>query len=244
MGCGASVDKRIWGSRKRGKLPAPAPAPQAQPFPRDNIVTPPTGQRGESHGLITHPVNARQNLRIETAHAPAASRREAGLAVTPVGKQADEFRFFCPVCMMFYRSILELECCKQSVCSFCLSEYVQKRTASALASDHRKPVLPAGVACPQCATVNKTRSQLLKTLEAGDVPERAYVTSPKTSQQLEELTSRREQPASPLKRLLRRVLWRARQPAARAHPAAEVSVEWRRGGGEQHFIMHLLAGRP
>ena len=35
------------------------------------------------------------------------------MAVTPVGKQAEEFKFFCPLCMMFYRTMREMPCCQQ-----------------------------------------------------------------------------------------------------------------------------------
>ena len=41
-------------------------------------------------------------------------RHEHGLAVTPVGKQADEYKYFCPVCMMFFRTMHETRCCTQS----------------------------------------------------------------------------------------------------------------------------------
>ena len=104
MGCGASVDK---GSRPRfGKRGKKGSAPLApQPYQADDIVvTPPGTTRDDAEGEPP----ARQNLRIETTPVPAVNRRDFGLAVTPVGKQAEEFRFFCPVCMMFYRSILEV----------------------------------------------------------------------------------------------------------------------------------------
>lgn len=35
------------------------------------------------------------------------------MAATPVGKQAEEFKFFCPLCMMFYRTMREMPCCQQ-----------------------------------------------------------------------------------------------------------------------------------
>lgn len=101
----------------------------------------------------------------------------------------------------------QLECCKQSICSFCLADYVLKRSPSVgdetaslkpVLQASLKPILPAGVACPQCTTVNKTRSQSLRRLEAGDETERMYVTSPKTSQHLAAL-QRRDAPSSPLK---------------------------------------------
>jgi len=208
MGCGASVDRAGREPRsKRGKriaepqAPVPQPhQPEAEHAAADGIVTP-TGSTREPpeiapEGLQRPP--GRQALRIETTPV-ATSRRDVGLAVTPVGKQAEEFKFFCPVCMMFFRSILEIDCCKQSICSFCLTEHVSKRmqlggVAAPPATDgvYRKPMLPAGIPCPQCAQVQKGRAQTLRTVEGLDEVRVPYVTSPSTSQHLEEISSRRE----------------------------------------------------
>ena len=208
MGCGASVDKRAKEGRssKRGKrliiqqeqLPPPV---HADPATIDDAIVTPTGTMREEPDQPPEGVHlppGRYALRIETAPPTSRSRENAGLAVTPVGKQAEEFRFFCPVCMMFFRSILETECCRQSICMFCLSEHVNKRAhakgieTTPVEGIYRKPMLPAGIPCPQCAQVQKARAQMMRTLEGADDVKVPYATSPGTSQHLEEISSRRE----------------------------------------------------
>ena len=143
MGCGAS----ILGTR-----------PKKQPLllaDRRGLVTPPTGSRPErgppapaGGGGVRRPT---KGLKIDTA---AAAREKAGLAETPIGKVADEYKYYCPICMMFFRSILELPCCQQSTCSFCFSEYLQRQRpppAEGEESDMSTPRappywLPAGTA--------------------------------------------------------------------------------------------------
>lgn len=113
MGCAASIDRGLLGRRKssgkRGKNSTRTTHAQQAYGADDIVVTPPGSQREETPETV-HVVGAgRQPLRIETKpQLGGPSRRDVGLAVTPVGKQADEYRFFCPVCMMFYRSILEV----------------------------------------------------------------------------------------------------------------------------------------
>ena len=171
-------------------------------------MTPP--QRLSSGLAMTPAARKVAPLRIDTA---AASRENAGLSVTPIGKAAEEFRYYCPLCMMFYRSILELPCCKQSVCPFCFGEYLQKQldalpeddgpaSAAVAAALSAAPaaaaggkagraacarlVLPAGTACPQCRVACKA-GQPLRVLEGCEEQHVKYLDSPQTRAQLERM---------------------------------------------------------
>ena len=96
MGCGASIQASPDKPAKRGWFGLTRQPPPAAAAPT-RITTPPEGLRIQA--------NARS--------APAMRRQDFGMAATPVGKQAEEYKFFCPLCMMFYRTMREMPCCQQ-----------------------------------------------------------------------------------------------------------------------------------
>ena len=124
------------------------------------------------------------------------------MAATPVGKQAEEFKFFCPLCMMFYRTMREMPCCQQYICSYCLVEFLQTkqstcspRTADGGMTDE---VLPRGVACPHCASIGT--GQPLRLLDSHNTEEaRSYLDSPGTTADLIRSASGDEATQSPLR---------------------------------------------
>lgn len=75
MGCGASIC-----CKREPLLPAN----------RQGLVTPPDGRRGAGINKAAH------GLRIDPV---ALTRKEAGMAETPMGKAAEEYRYYCPLCM-------------------------------------------------------------------------------------------------------------------------------------------------
>ena len=79
MGCGASVC-----GRRNNKHEHMAEARRA-------LITPPEGQGRAGSGMVK-----KGGLRIDTA---APSRSDVGIAETPVGKQAEEYKYYCPLCM-------------------------------------------------------------------------------------------------------------------------------------------------
>jgi len=135
-------------------------------------------------------------------------RQDYGMAATPVGKQAEEYKFFCPLCMMFYRTMREMPCCKQYICAYCLVDFLQTKQSKAsprlaAAGGEMPPtpdeVLPRGVACPHCASIGT--GQPLRVLDSHNTEEaRSYLDSPGTKADLIGRTSSGDQPAqSPLK---------------------------------------------
>jgi hypothetical protein len=93
MGCGASVcgrrnNKHEHMAEARRALITP---PEVQGRAGSGMVTPPEGQGRADSGMVK-----KGDLRIDTA---APSRSDVGIAETPVGKQAEEYKYYCPLCM-------------------------------------------------------------------------------------------------------------------------------------------------
>ena len=91
MGCGASIFGNC-DSRRQHLIDA-----------RSGIVTPPNGQRGDNDNNMA----LKKSLRIDTK---APSRSDVGVAETPIGKQADEYSYYCPLCMYVPLSHLAQSC--------------------------------------------------------------------------------------------------------------------------------------
>ena len=184
MGCGASVPvadtrsrRRPWfsfmtkssyevrscrpGAAHPRRARTPTARARADAQADRSLVTPPNSNVPTSEAMPTAP----HGLQVLTGSgdcsalrilAPSCKQPEAGVAETPVGKLADDYKFFCPLCMMFYKQILEARrrsvapphrtraarapasardgapaqtpCCKQHICPFCVAEYVQTKT--------------------------------------------------------------------------------------------------------------------
>ena len=119
MGCGASMQASSDKPAKRGWFGLTRQPPPAAAAPTRITTPPPEGLRIDA--------NARS--------APAMRRQDYGMAATPVGKQAEEYKFFCPLCMMFYRTMREMPCCKQ------YTQHVERRPGFATA---RAPLTSLG----------------------------------------------------------------------------------------------------
>jgi hypothetical protein len=189
MGCAASV---------MGRRAVPYTTKQAllRDDLREGLVTPPNGDQAPLHPNATRLPLGKAGLRIDPI---IASRSEAGIAETPVGKQAEEYKYYCPLCMMFFQSMLELPCCQQSTCTFCFQEYVQRQLSKPTGLSDAAPfdtsprdlslLLPTGIACPQCAVVS-TATRELRVLQGRDEPKVRYFDSPETRARLEMLSKR------------------------------------------------------
>ena len=96
MGCGASICNKL---RAGSDHAAPLLASDHQ----RGLVTPPGSRRTSRQAPIV--ANGKAfGLKIDTG---MTTREKAGLAETPMGKAADEYKYYCPLCMMFFRNILD-----------------------------------------------------------------------------------------------------------------------------------------
>jgi hypothetical protein len=122
---------------------------------------------------------------------------------------------------MFFKQVLEMPCCKQSLCTFCLHEYVAKQQAkhqpSSNGSSNGAPgdaltvptarrarglataaaLLPEGMACPQCASKSKAPLHL-KLLQNGEEASTRYVDSPRTRAEMDRVQQKQQKIAASL----------------------------------------------
>lgn len=75
---------------------------------------------------------------------------------TPRGENASTFRYYCPLCMEFYKSILKSNnCCGNYICLGCTIDYLGSRHLEATSCND---ILNAqaqlkGIPCPSCSTI-------------------------------------------------------------------------------------------
>ena len=118
---------------------------------------------------------------------------------------------------MFFKQVLEMPCCKQSLCTFCLHEYVAKQQAKHQPSSSGAPgdgltvpttrrarslgtaaaLLPEGMACPQCASKSKAPLHL-KVLQNGEEASTRYVDSPRTRAEMDRVQQKQQKIAASL----------------------------------------------
>lgn len=107
-----------------------------------------------------------------------ASRSDVSMAETPSGPAAGVYRFYCPLCMLYFKSIHRMSCCEQYVCRFCFADYGQRRGARLPSLENERVVqLPSDVACPCCSASG--REIHAERVEQGE-PARSYDDSPRT----------------------------------------------------------------
>jgi hypothetical protein len=49
---------------------------------------------------------------------------ESNVPYTPTGEEADLYKYYCPLCMLYYQSILKSKCCNNYLCIFCTKDYL------------------------------------------------------------------------------------------------------------------------
>ncbi|KAG2378501.1 hypothetical protein C9374_008140 [Naegleria lovaniensis] len=54
------------------------------------------------------------------------SRIKNGLEHTPKdSREKEAFRYYCPICMMYFKFIFKVECCSQYICKYCMEELLE-----------------------------------------------------------------------------------------------------------------------
>ena len=106
-----------------------------------------------------------------------------GYPQTPAGDMAAVYRFYCPLCCLYYQMLYTTSCCRNYICKPDMLGYLKSKLH--LARDLTDvPASHAPVDCPHCATPNVTFSLVTPT----DKP-RNYGESPSTKVHLERLRS-------------------------------------------------------
>ncbi|KAJ1622389.1 hypothetical protein T492DRAFT_1062802, partial [Pavlovales sp. CCMP2436] len=164
MGCGSSLAKRPACSclpSRCGSGPLKVGPHQQHDQelvpPHDPAERPDDGGRPER--LSDERVGPVPALPLFEIHSPQPSgggrltRNDVAMAETPSGPARLEYRFYCPLCMLYFKSIHRMSCCDQYVCSFCFSDYGARQGLKLPSLDANDVVrLPADVPCPCCST--------------------------------------------------------------------------------------------
>ena len=182
MGCGASIMSE-GGSRERRRRLKHRPQPRPMPaIEQPGVLDPAPRLASSSSGIGKLP-----SLRI---FVPTALKAEEGLSETPLDTAADEYKYFCPVCMKFFRLMMETPCCSNYICAHCMEDYL--RTKSDFLDDDtvkrlgEAPLeswsIPEGVPCPHCQTTSCGQKPMT-VRQKFDVA-RSYFESPDTTMNL------------------------------------------------------------
>mmetsp|Transcript_2000 Transcript_2000/g.5714 ORF Transcript_2000/g.5714 Transcript_2000/m.5714 type:complete len:236 (+) Transcript_2000:346-1053(+) len=106
---------------------------------------------------------------------------------TPSGAAADIYRFYCPLCMLYFKSIHRMSCCLHHVCCFCLAEYTSRQSIDvpAVNDSVQSSMLRQGLPCPCCGVSREGIT--IEKVAPGEQP-RVYGDSPRTKAMLPAIT--------------------------------------------------------
>lgn len=151
---------------------------------------------GERAGSFRRPIQV--DTKAEATTTPEKQKLCKGVdySETPIGAEKDTFKFYCPLCMFYYKDMLGTACCKNHVCLTCASEYNKGKgeptwavlgggvaNGSNIAGgnstneelDYHIPAYMSSMACPHCGTANVQLGKI-----ANDAPLREYHSSPRS----------------------------------------------------------------
>eukprot|EP01041_Mallomonas_annulata_P001223 gene1223-2377_t len=103
--------------------------------------------------------------RIDTSFLSSAicvtPRRQEALysciARTPQGDESNIFKYYCPLCMSFFRDILKSTCCGNYICFPCCFEFLHIRGVQiSTVNEIFDPALLKDIRCPNCGTLGFT----------------------------------------------------------------------------------------
>ena len=201
MGCGASLPARRAQFARRDTRNMCLAAEAAPTRDSLTVIPPEESVLGDSLPVIPPEESM-----------PCVDKRLRGASLSdilkhePVSEATDEYKYFCPLCMLFYRALLEVPCCREHICADCLVQFCASKGAQVgqelqtqIALPHSHPDLesdlvpwtfPAKVPCPHCSSTHN-RGRALRTLLEDDVARR-YGDSPATAAHLAALQRQRE----------------------------------------------------
>lgn len=52
---------------------------------------------------------------------------EANIPYTPTGEEAEIYKYYCPLCMLYFKSILKSKCCGNYICFLCTKDYLHTK---------------------------------------------------------------------------------------------------------------------
>eukprot|EP01035_Chromulina_nebulosa_P008376 gene8376-11349_t len=73
---------------------------------------------------------------------------------TPVGSEALVFKYYCPLCMRFFKDIMKGDCCGNYVCIECFNDYLESKGIDKCFTKDTEMIIQSGIlediTCPHC----------------------------------------------------------------------------------------------
>lgn len=95
------------------------------------------------------------NISPNNSEQQSAVTRRSFIAYTPHGDEQNVFKYYCPLCMQYYKIIAKTKCCGNSLCKHCIREYcATKRVTMDLGADlvemESRLMASNSINCPHC----------------------------------------------------------------------------------------------
>lgn len=118
-----------------------------------HAVTSPIMIRGSTDSAVVPMlVNISPN---DSEQQQSAVTQRSFIAYTPHGDEQNVFKYYCPLCMQYYKIIAKTKCCGNSLCKQCIREYcATKRVTMDLGADlvemESRLMASNSINCPHC----------------------------------------------------------------------------------------------
>ena len=89
------------------------------------------GPEGEAGVQEATPLVSEAALRVPTLSLTERAAYEDGMETTPKSAAKREYKYFCPICMRYFRAMFEAECCGNYMCYGCAMEFVARHDSHA-----------------------------------------------------------------------------------------------------------------
>ena len=105
-----------------------------------------------NQSYVASPISTRPILTVVTPRQNDADT-PIGIPYTPTGDEAQVFRYYCPLCMLFYNKMNKTVCCQHYLCKQCSLDYLESKGISFngnLADLQAYDMLLREIDCPHC----------------------------------------------------------------------------------------------
>ena len=85
----------------------------------------------------------------------SASNSFSGVPYTPHGEEASIFKYYCPLCMQYFKQIMKMKCCGNYMCVQCCKDYVERKGVHLAVHEgithiEGRFISPNSIYCPHC----------------------------------------------------------------------------------------------
>jgi len=107
--------------------------------------------------LPHHPLSHSSPRMTDTTDHPnnhTNNDHELNIPYTPTGEEATIYKYYCPLCMLYFKTILKSPCCGNYICFMCTKDYLHAKGIDFVTKlEHlQENVLLEEISCPHCLT--------------------------------------------------------------------------------------------